>query len=432
VDDVCSTPCTIEQAPAAPAPTAALAEEIRVWRRKRAKSANPLKADKRLAALYLDLCRSADAASHLKSLVSAVPSDFGAWRDLARCLKLSGQPEQELEAWRGLLQLTPDDPEALGRLAALEPQGVSLEAAPDEDGLAHAARLQRHGAFAGAAAVYASMRPHIRDTLRQFRPDGRHVHGPDFLIIGASRTGTSWLVRALARHPQIFILSGEPHYFSAWAEEPPQAYVRRFAEAGAQFVGKPESAWPLVQGAAVFGEKSPLYLTMPDDRVALCATLFPKARLICLVRDPIERAWSHLRQIGLEHRAEDIAFLKSSNAPVRLAQVIEEGRYRHHLRRWARWVSPDRMLLLDHGRIVLDPDAVYDETIAWLGLERRRPRKANSPQVHVSTSEPPPPRLRAFLEASYDGEPFDVPALQRATIKAHKAAVRGAAAAPEA
>jgi hypothetical protein len=409
-----------------------LVGEIRVWRRIRAKSRDTLKADKRLAALYLDLCRSADAALHLKALISAAPSDFGARRDLAHCLKLSGQQEQELEAWRGLLQLKPEDPEALQRLAVLAPQGVSLEAALGEDALAHAARLQRHGAFADAAAVYASMRPTLRGALRQFRPDGRAVHGPDLLIIGASRTGTSWLVRALARHPQIFMLSGEPHYFSAWAEEPPQAYVRRFAEAEAQFVGKPESAWPLVEGAAVFGEKSPLYLTMPDDRVALCAAMFPKAKLVCLVRDPIERAWSHLRQIGLEDRAEDIGFLKSSKAPVRLAQVLEEGRYQHHLRRWARWVSPDRMLLLDHARIALDPDGVYDETVAWLGLEPRRPRKARPPEVHVSTSEPPPPGLRAFLEASYDGEPFDIPTLQRAVIKAHKAAVHEAPASPEA
>ncbi len=248
------------------------------------------------------------------------------------------------------------------------------------------------------------------------------ARGPDFLIIGPSRTGTSWLVRALARHPQAFILSGEPHYFSAWADQPPQAYVDRFAAPEARFASKPESAWPLVGERAVLGEKSPLYLTMADDRIELCAALYPKARLICLVRDPIERAWSHIKQLGLETRAEDLDHLKSGRAPLRLAELLEEGRYEDHLKRWSRFFSSERIHLIDHARIADDPNGVYDETVAFLGLEPMRPRKMRAPEVRVGTSERPPETLLRYLEASYAGETFDLDALRRAMVKAHKAA----------
>lgn len=404
-----------------------LARAIRAWRRAGTEPADTILAHKRLSSLLSHLGRAAEAAPHLRAVIAAEPLDPGLRRELAHCLQQSGQTREEAEAWRKLLELEPGDEEALRRLAVLQPPGRAEALGSGLEGLELGARLQSLGDFAGAADVYRPMWPLMRQALRQFRPDGRAAHGPDILIIGASRTGTSWLVRTLARHPQIFFLAGEPHYFNAWAEQPPQAYVGRFAAADAVFVSKPESAWPLVKGQALFGDKSPLYLTMPDDRIALCATMFPKARVICMVRDPIERAWSHLKQLGIQDQAEDLAFLKSGQAPARLGQILEEGRYEQHLRRWAREVSPDRILLIDHARIPADPEGIYEETIAWLGLEPRKPRKAQPPPVKISTTEPPPKALLDYLEASYAGLPFDIPSLQRALIKAHKAARTGVA-----
>jgi len=101
---------------------------------------------------------------------------------------------------------------------------------------------------------------------------------PDFLGLGSGQSGTTWLYENLGAHPGVFM--SEP--------KETQYFTRKFNE------------WPLSQYAALFadargrvrGEITPGYNVLRMDRVRYIHSILPRARLILMIRNPIERTWS--------------------------------------------------------------------------------------------------------------------------------------------
>ena len=128
---------------------------------------------------------------------------------------------------------------------------------------------------------------------------------PDFLVIGAPKAGTTALHAALARHPGLYMSPiKEPKFFLTDGPPPTKGgpgdaltyreHVWRRADYEALFDAAPPGA--------LRGESTPLYLY---DRAAMrrIRDALPAARLIVIVRDPVERAhsnWTHLWSAGLE------------------------------------------------------------------------------------------------------------------------------------
>jgi Sulfotransferase family len=126
---------------------------------------------------------------------------------------------------------------------------------------------------------------------------------PNFLIIGAQKAGTTALFYALSKHPQVFTSAiKEPRYFANEAKALADAagpgdgettmtssleeYEALFAEAGA---------------AIARGEASPAYL-YDAETPAKIAQLIPDAKLIAILRNPIERAYSNFLYLIREGR----------------------------------------------------------------------------------------------------------------------------------
>ena len=107
---------------------------------------------------------------------------------------------------------------------------------------------------------------------------------PDFVIIGAQRCGTSSLYSYLIEHPQIAPATRkELHYFDLNYAAGDEWYRSQFP----QF---PDT--PFDGRLTVTGEASPYYLFHPMA-AERCASVVPDAKLIVMVRDPVERAYSH-------------------------------------------------------------------------------------------------------------------------------------------
>ena len=108
--------------------------------------------------------------------------------------------------------------------------------------------------------------------------DFNSYHFPDFLCIGAQKSGTTWLHRVLMGHPDIYLPpQKEVHYFNS--------HYRRHSLAwySAQFeTGRGKSC----------GDITPAYGVLDESKVRYMKTLMPRAKIILILRDPIDRAWS--------------------------------------------------------------------------------------------------------------------------------------------
>lgn len=115
---------------------------------------------------------------------------------------------------------------------------------------------------------------------------------PGFLGIGATRAGTSWVAAQLSRHPQIRMDRKEIHFFDRklGALGASGSARDRFNQVRylARFVGAH-------RGRRIRGEITPAYAILEPAVIRRVAEWMPDARLIFMMRDPIERAWSQAR-----------------------------------------------------------------------------------------------------------------------------------------
>lgn len=174
---------------------------------------------------------------------------------------------------------------------------------------------------------------------------------PDFVGIGAQKAGTTWWYGLLAAHPAVWSrpdLHKERHFFDRFGDtdfgtEDALAYHRWFPR----------------RPGTVTGEWTPDYLHWPwaPDLVARAA---PDARILVMLRDPVERFCS-----GLAHEWRNGA----PRSPATVADAIERGRYFDALQRWWGHFDRSRILVLQYERCVADPRSQLARTYEFLGLD---------------------------------------------------------------
>ena len=133
---------------------------------------------------------------------------------------------------------------------------------------------------------------------------------PDALVIGAPKAGTSALHAALARHPEVYASAvKEPKYYLC-GDAPPPAYCGPGdAHSQQEWVWRRADYLSLFDPApagSVRLESTPFYLYLPDARRRIAEDL-PDVRLVAIIRDPVDRAysnWMHLWVDGLEPEAD--------------------------------------------------------------------------------------------------------------------------------
>ena len=130
---------------------------------------------------------------------------------------------------------------------------------------------------------------------------------PNFLVIGAAKSGTTALYHTLKQHPQIFMSPvKEPHFFAFEGERPV------YCGPGDRELFNPRVVFRLEDYVRLFdglraqtavGEASVQYLMRSDAAAARIRQHIPRAKLIAILRQPADRAYSHyimLRSQGLE------------------------------------------------------------------------------------------------------------------------------------
>ncbi|WP_414039646.1 sulfotransferase family protein [Acidithiobacillus sp. M4-SHS-6] len=112
---------------------------------------------------------------------------------------------------------------------------------------------------------------------------------PNFYIVGAVKSGTTSLYAYLKQHPQVFLPEmKEPHYFAQVRPAPEQDHL-------IQRVSSAQEYQQLYRGAENFfcvGDASPSYLWCPEASERIYQVR-PDARIIVILRDPVQRAYAH-------------------------------------------------------------------------------------------------------------------------------------------
>jgi hypothetical protein len=199
------------------------------------------------------------------------------------------------------------------------------------------------------------------------------------LIIGAPKAGTSALHAALTQHPEIYASPvKEPKYYMCWDAPPPayrgpgdahsnQEWIWRRADYEALFREAPKDAQRL--------ESTPFYLYMPGARRRIAEEL-PEAKLIVIVRDPIDRAysnWMHLWVDGLEPISD---FVEAWHAEDRRVadgwapfwHYHRLGRYGEQLADLFELVEREKVFVLRYWQLVSHPDETLNRVARFLGI----------------------------------------------------------------
>jgi hypothetical protein len=237
----------------------------------------------------------------------------------------------------------------------------------------------------------------VRKALRSPRREARGLPLPDFLGIGAQKAGTTWLGTNLRCHPELFVSRPqELHFFDEHFDAGLAAYSGNFSDAGGR----------------VKGEITPAYALLPAERVRFIRRVMPDVRLVFVMRNPIERAWSqammklvHIPGRNLEDLSEaELLDQMSSRASRR------RGDYVATLDTWQSEFPTEQLFIGFFEDVKQRPQELLSDVFDFLGVTRavdwsafpvEQVMRPGSKEVSPGTPPSIPPRCETFLREIY-------------------------------
>lgn len=187
---------------------------------------------------------------------------------------------------------------------------------------------------------------------------------PNFLIIGAQKSGSTFFLKCLGEHPDVFMPPGEIRFF----EDP--EYLNSTIE-------QLEGLFQHVSHQTALGIKRPGYLSRPECAARIHHHI-PQAKHIAILRNPVERAVSayyHLMKCGfipvkaVEEGLGQIVSGEYQKAYPKAAEIIDFGFYYRHLTRYLEYFTPDQMLILPFDAIKANALDAIKQTYRFIGVD---------------------------------------------------------------
>jgi sulfotransferase family protein len=217
---------------------------------------------------------------------------------------------------------------------------------------------------------------------------------PDFIAVGPPRTGTTWLYRALGGHVGLPRDTKETDFFSDHYAKGIDWYLEFFRDCAPEL--------PM-------GEISPNYFAAPHAPERIAKHL-PRCRIICTLRDPVDRLYSFYRL--MRHNGwtrATMAELVESVTP-----ATEGSRYAHYLSRWREQFGPAGVLIALYDDLESAPQQFLDTICSFIGiapialagsslLGKRVNSVTRGPRIALLAEQAW--RLRRWLETRKAGKP---------------------------
>ena len=227
-----------------------------------------------------------------------------------------------------------------------------------------------------------------RDDGEKKRLSARHAQ-PDFMCIGAHKSGTTWLYQQLDAHPDFWMPPvKELHYFDQLSRVDRSAPPRcrderdlRFLESLNSLSAKAdidlENYGRLFEpkGSLLSGDISPNYSTLSSKLIRQIVRYFPSLKVIFLARDPVQRFWSHL---SMEVHYRQIEPFDATNIHEVNRNLLRRGmRLRSYptavVTRWKRYVHPDRFRVYFFDDLQRNPTELRRSILDFLGADPDKP-----------------------------------------------------------
>jgi hypothetical protein len=240
---------------------------------------------------------------------------------------------------------------------------------------------------------------------------------PDFLILGPQRTGTTWLYHNLRRHPRIFLPDVKETYYFSTLGKPSHAHYRfdyledylgLFRDSLRRRIKRNYDALRHARRffrPEVFGEATATYAMLPGEVIAEIVKINPRLRAVLMIRDPVERAWSHakkdLLRAGVQMDSVDDcwAFLDS-------AGQLKCADYAGMAQKWERHLENGALFCGDYRRLSDDPARLLADLCRFLGVDPGLLPVTGLFQERINPTKdvPMPDGLRERLEERFAAE----------------------------
>ena len=234
------------------------------------------------------------------------------------------------------------------------------------------------------AARYYMLRASRR--WREFTASKRML--PQFIIAGAPKCGTTALYRYLLSHPQVLAPSPPSYeigYFSDYYDHELNWYRARFPL-------KTAASWRSKRAGGktiVTCEHTPFYVMHPLAAERMAATL-PGAKIIILLRNPVDRAFSHYQHefrsgqetlsfreaVAMENQriTGEVARMQSEpgyRSPTYVRHAyLNQGEYKSKVERFFNHMSHDNIMVVQSERLFSRTQEILNEVVDFLHLDR--------------------------------------------------------------
>ena len=268
--------------------------------------------------------------------------------------------------------------------------------------------------------------------------------GIDFLGIGAQRAGTSWLWVQLKKHPRIWMPPRkELHYFDRSEAYPSPSHLassgllprffgrsehnkdyrklfRKELQASLRranwkeirwtlsyYLGSTSDAWyrSLFKDGAdkVKGEITPAYSILGPEEVNHVHRLFPALKIIFLLRNPIDRAWSQCRLRWTRRKFEGIKDVAKIEELIESPAQTLRSDYVRTIHIWRSIFSSEQLFIGFYDDIVQHPNKLLSDILNFLGLDSRGGEYFHDlkRRVNVAKAEDMPDEVRFYLARKY-------------------------------
>lgn len=203
---------------------------------------------------------------------------------------------------------------------------------------------------------------------------------PNFLVIGAAKSGTTALYKYLGQHPEIYMSPyKEPHFFAFEGEKldfrgPRDRAMMRYMTIND--AGRYRALFDGVADESAIGEASPMYLYIPGTAERIKKHI-PDAKLIVVLRNPVDRAYSNFLHMIRDNREPCAEFAEALADEERRIEenwyaswhYKQMGFYHEQLKHYFELFGRERISVYLHEDLNFDTTATLQDMFRFLGVD---------------------------------------------------------------